>query len=308
MNTEKEKQEKLKWYDSGNIINNSIIGIILLIIICSQSFAVSSSGSLSLFGSVINHNSIYLLVLIYCVFLKTKFGKKYFNYLNVFLIFVYFIATITSFLTVIQSFSLNTVLSFTINFVLVVYMIHTFFRDTRYWKEFRLNNSPFNEFSNDSYFYSVIVVSIFLLAVNLISTVAVSGVILSMLDAIYLVLFGRFIYLYRYYLDSNNKDTDNAGNFDEIRESIKNTFDDTSNKVKDLLDEANINKTIDGIKEATTEVVDNVKTQINVVVNDEKKKEDVSKKTDDNKKQQSNKKNYKNKNYSKNNKVKGDDK
>jgi hypothetical protein len=187
-------------------------------------------------------------------------------------------------------------------------MIHTFFRDTRYWKEFRLNNSPFNEFSNDSYFYSVIVVSVFLLAVNLISTVAVSGVILSMLDAIYLVLFGRFIYLYRYYLDSNNKDTDNAGNFDEIRESIKNTFDDTSNKVKDLLDEANINKTIDDIKEATTEVVDNVKTQINEVVNDEKKKEDVSKKIGDNKKQQSKKKNYKNKNYSKNNKVKGDDK
>jgi hypothetical protein len=259
---EKSKDKEIKWYDSGHMINNLIIVVILLTIIFSQAFAVSSSGSLSLFGSVINHNSIYLLALIYFIFLKFNFGKKYFNYFNVFLVFVYFIATITSLLTVIQSFTLSTVLSFTINFVLVVYMIHTFFRDTRYWNELRLYNSPFNEFSNDSYFYAVIVVTVFLLMVNLISTVALSGVIISILDALYFILLGRFIYLDRQYLDKRKKNIKSIGNFDEIRDTIKSTIDDASDKVKDFIEENNIDEKIDDLKDNVSDASKNIKNKI----------------------------------------------
>ena len=223
-----EKEKKLKWYDNANTITSLMIGVILLIVICSQSFTTTENNSLSVFSSIINHNSLYLVVLVYFVFLKTKKGKQYFNYLNTFLVFIYLITTITSLLTVIQSFSLNTVLSLAENTILLLYMIHTLFRDTLIWKEFRLNYSPFNEITNESYFYSLIVVVVFMLVVNLISTVVFRGLLISCLDAVYVVLLGRYIYLYREYLDLHQLDSDNEGNFDEVRKDIQEVLDSTT--------------------------------------------------------------------------------
>ena len=72
----KKKNTEIKWFDSGNIITSFIIGIIALIIICSQSFAVSSNNTFQMFGSVINHNSIYLLVVVYFIILKKKNKRR----------------------------------------------------------------------------------------------------------------------------------------------------------------------------------------------------------------------------------------
>ena len=153
----KTKKEIIEWYDNPNFISNLMIVLIFSIIICSQSFAIGDNNSLQLFGSIINYNTVYILVLIYFLSLKTSMGKKYFNYLNLFVIFIYLVNTITSFLTVIQDFSLSTVLSFSIVFVLFIYIIHTFLRDTRLWKDFNMKVSPFNELTNDWYFYTLIV-------------------------------------------------------------------------------------------------------------------------------------------------------
>lgn len=275
MEKENNNQE-YNWYDSGNIITSLIIGVILLVIVCSQSFAVSGNSSLALFGSVINHNSIYLLVLVYFIALKTREGKKYFNYLNVFLIFIYFIATVTSLLTVVQSFSLNTILSFAMNFVLEIYLLHTMFRDTRVWKEFKLGNSPFNEITNEIYFYIVVVLSVFLLAVNLISTVVVSGVIISILDAVYAVLFSRYVFLYGSYLDSKKKDVNNSGNFDEIKDNIKNTVDEVNKKINNFVEENKIDEKIDNVKERITDEAKVLKDKINDLVEDEAIKKEVN--------------------------------
>ena len=143
-----KSKKDIKWYDSGNFITNLIIIVIALIVISSQSFAVNGDNTLALFSSVINHNTIYLLVLVYFFSLKINFGKKYFNYMNLFLLFIYIISTVTSCLTIFQSFSLNTVLDFITNFTIVIYFFHTMFRDTSYWKEYKLGNSPFNELTN----------------------------------------------------------------------------------------------------------------------------------------------------------------
>ena len=243
------KTNKIKWYESGNVITTLLIIVILAAIFCSQSFAVVGDSSFSTFTSVINHNSLYLVVLIYFVLLKTKGGKKYFNYLNVFLIFFYFIAMITSFLTLIQSFSLTTIIDFLKNLVLVIYLIHTFFRDTVVWKEFRLGRSPFNEIRNESYFYALLVLIVFDLVVNLISTVVVSGLFISVLDAIYLLLFGRYIYLYREYLDYHDLDANNEGSFDEIREDIAKGGVEVKEKINEVLDKTDIDdKIVDATK------------------------------------------------------------
>lgn len=239
----KEKINNNEWYNSGSSIVSLIVCTIVAIIIFSQSYANGGENSLTLFGSVINHNVVYFLVLIYFVFLKTNIGKQYFNYLNILLIFIYFINFATSLLTVVQSFSLNTVFVFTLNFLFVVYMIHTFFRGTRFWKEFRLYNSPFNELSNDCFFYSIVVLSIFLLIVNLILTAVFSGVVISLLDTLYFILLGRYIYIYRKYLDDKKIDVDNDGNFDELRENVKKIIEMTNKDLETAISrDGNINK------------------------------------------------------------------
>ena len=232
----KTKKEIIEWYDNPNFISNLMIVLIFSIIICSQSFAIGDNNSLQLFGSIINYNTVYILVLIYFLSLKTSMGKKYFNYLNLFVIFIYLLNTITSFLTVIQDFSLSTVLSFSIVFVLFIYIIHTFLRDTRLWKDFNMKVSPFNELTNDWYFYTLIVLSTGLLIVKLISTLLFSGVILSIFDCLYIIILGRYIYLYRDYLDDKNKDSNNSGNFDEIKDLVKDTIDDAATQIKKVID------------------------------------------------------------------------
>ncbi len=224
----------IKWYNDANLISTLIIGCILVIILLGQSFAVGEG--LSLIGSIINHNSTYFVLLIYFIFLNFRFGKRYFNYLNAVLILLYLILTVTSFLTIIHSFSLTTVLTFTIHFVLLIYLLHTMVRGTRFWKEFHFQNSPFNELTNEWLFYCVFVLATFLLAVRLISTTVLDGVILSLMDSIYYILFARFIFLYRDYLDKKKKDVDNKGNFDEIKNKIQEKIDDASNAVQDFLD------------------------------------------------------------------------
>ena len=230
---EKEKKEEtLKWYDNGYFITISIIAIISLIIISSQSF-VGGEVSFTLFSSIINHNSIYLLVLTYFILLQFPFGKKYFNYLNVFLIFVYFITSVTSFLTVIQSFTLITLLTFLLHFLLLIYLTHTFLRGTRFWTEFHLSSSPFNELTNDTFFYIISVIAVISLLVNLISTVVFSGMLLSILDTCYYLLLGRYIYLYYEFLERNKIDYKNDGNFDVVREKVQAVLDKT--EVDDLI-------------------------------------------------------------------------
>lgn len=259
------KKEKIKWYESGNAITNLIIGIIILIIICSQSFAVVTNASLDLFSSVINHNSIYLLILVYFIFIKTKVGKRYFNYLNIFLVFLYFISTITSLLTLIQSFSLNTILAFVENSVLLIYLVHTMFRDTRLWKEYHISKSPFNEISNDGYYNALIVIVVFTLVINLISTVVVSGLFISILDAIYILLFGRYIYLYRDYLDYHKLDSDNEGNFDGLRKDIQNVLDSTT------IDDKAV-EIVNNIKDTTEDLIDKGKDKVDEVFNKKEEK------------------------------------
>ena len=255
-----KSKKDIKWYDSGNFITNLIIIVIALIVISSQSFAVNGDNTLALFSSVINHNTIYLLVLVYFFSLKINFGKKYFNYMNLFLLFIYIISTVTSCLTIFQSFSLNTVLDFITNFTIVIYFFHTMFRDTSYWKEYKLGNSPFNELTNEWYFYTIIVLGVFSLCVSLISAVEVSGVVLSILDFIYIGLVGRYIFLYREYLDTKKININNKGNFDEIKENIKETLDNATEKVVNVIDgyhiDEKISNTIDKVSEATRDLKD----------------------------------------------------
>ena len=164
---DKSVKKRVEWYNDASTITTGLIGLIIITILLSQSFAIKNGlSAVDILSSILTHNSIYLCVCLYFIALKTKFGKKYFDHLNVVLILFYLFTTFTSFLTVFQSFNLDSLMSLFIHEFIVLYLVHTFFRGTRIWKEFKLSKSPFNEFSNEGYFYTVIILGVILLAIN----------------------------------------------------------------------------------------------------------------------------------------------
>lgn len=261
--------KKIKWYNSANMITSLIIGTILLIIVFTQSFALGRNGSIELFTSIINHNSVYLFILIYFILIKFYIGKRYFNYLSVFVIFIYFITTTTSFLTLIQAFSLITSLDFLINMLLLVYLLHTLMRDTRVWREFYLSKSPFNEMPNEFMFYSILLISAILLVVNLISTIAISGVFISVLDTVYIMLMARYIYLYRVFLDKKKIDVGDTMNLEDLKEKINEVdkkvstrLDEFGKDIDNYVKEKEIDKKIDKAKDTVVKTAKDVGKQI----------------------------------------------
>lgn len=247
MELEKNKTE-IEWYDNPGIVTNVIIALIAVIIILSQSFAINNNLSTQeILRSIINHNSVYLIVLVYFVALKTKIGKRYFDFLNVFLILLYFITGVTSILTVFQSFSLETLISCAMHLVLFIYLFHTFFRRTRVWREFHLTKSPFNEIKNDAYFYSITVLVVLLLAIDLIATTTFDGTVLALFDAIYMVLFARYVYLYGCFLDNKEKKINPTTSIEEIKEKVE--------EVKERLDDVvdDIQDKVEGVVKEVTD-------------------------------------------------------
>lgn len=213
----KNEKEQLKaWYDSPSSIINLLILFTVIIIVLSQAFAVNNSLSAEeIFRSLLNHNILYLIGLIYFIPLKTKSGRKYFNYLNIFLIIIYFIFTVASILTMVQSFGITSLISFIINIIFLIYISHNLLKNTKIWKELKMSSSPFYEISNENYFYSIVITSVIMLAVNLIAATTFDGVVLSILSTIYNCLLARYIYLYQVHIEN----PDEADIFTEMDKS-----------------------------------------------------------------------------------------
>lgn len=197
-----EVKRESEWYDNPNFLTSIILGVIIVIIVLSQAFAVKNNiGTLNILRSLFNHNSTYVIALVYFALIKFKVGKKYFNFINVFYIFMYVLIVLASFLTIFQSFGIFSLTNLLLNLVLLFFMIYTFLGSSRYWKEFNLDQIPFDEVSNEWYFYSICILSFVVLLANLIGATNFDSVILSLFDAIYIILFGRYIYLYKEYED-----------------------------------------------------------------------------------------------------------
>lgn len=316
MNKVDNQTKELGWYDNPNVITSLLILMIALIVILSQSFAVNNGLSVTeILSSILNHNIGYLLVCIYFVALKTKIGKQYFDFFNVFLIVLYGLTSVTSLLTVLQSFGLGSLLGFIIDLMILIYMVHTFLRSTRIWKSMGMSQSPFNEISNNGYFYSILVLSVTLLAVNLISTTSFDGTILALMDAGYTILFIRYVFLYGEFLNSKKISINNKGNFEQYKEIIKDQVSDfveenkldekfevVKDKVTDFVEDvkektidvkeeieekieaAKIDEKIEVAKEKVGEFVEEVKSDVEELVNSGKKKEEVKKSSEEKKK------------------------
>ena len=286
-----EKKNKISWIDDARKITSILIVLMIAIIILSQSFAINNNlSTIDILKNIVNHNVVYLLLLIYFVSIKTYFGKKNFNYFNLILIAIYMITSITSLLNLFQSLSLSSIISFVLNITLLIYISHVFLRNTRLWKELNLSKSPFNELSNDWLLSAAIVLTVTKLAVTLIFTTSIDGAFLSFLDCIFGCFFVRYIYLYRDYLDMKKKDINNKGNFDELRADIKDTIDSIKNKTDldekfvelkdkatDYIKEKKIDEKIDSVKDKIGDTVDDIKEKTNEFIKDNKIDEKIEK-------------------------------
>ena len=229
-----ENERRLEWYDNPNALTNVILVVAIIIIIISQSMAVNSDVSgMVMLRNLFNHNFTYIAAIIYFVLLKTKIGKRNFNIINAIYICLYVLNTVASIFTIFQSFNLSSIISFLLNLLIVCYMSHTFLRDTRIWNDFNLDKLPFDEVKNDWYFNSVCVISLVLLLINLININGINGIITTLFDTVYIILFGRYIYLYKKYNDSKKKLLeDSKDKINEKEETTKKSSKNTKSKNK----------------------------------------------------------------------------
>lgn len=196
-----EKREK-EWYDNPNLITTMLIGVIILSIILSQSFAIRNHlDTATILRSILNHNSLYLFALVYFIFLKTRIGRKYFHFLNMFISVFFCLMTIASMFTIFQSFGLSSFVNLALNIVMTIYFIYVFIRDTVLGSELKITEAPMDEVNNNQYFYVICVLIIISLVVDLVGASTFDGIVIALLDAVYYALFARYIFLYKEFQD-----------------------------------------------------------------------------------------------------------
>ena len=195
-NTEKD------WFDSPRMVTYVIIGLLIVLIILSQSFAINSQlGTSDIIRSILNHNSIYVLTLIYFVMLHFKVGKKYFDHLNVIMLIFFGLITLASMFTVFQSFGLASLLQLGINILFTVYFLYAFISNTVIGKELHLSTSVIVELKNEQYFYLITTLLVIHLVVALINSTSFESIVISLLEVLFYFLFARYISLYKEYDD-----------------------------------------------------------------------------------------------------------
>ena len=198
MNKSKEKD----FFDSPSMITYILIGLLVVLIILSQSFAIQSHMAAGdIFRSIINHNSIYLVSLIYFILIRVKFGKKYFDYLNVIMFVFYLLTAFASLFTIFQSFGFDSILNLAFNVLITLYFGYSFFTSTVIGKDLRLSDSPLAEINNRQYYYLLIGIIAISLIVSLVSVNSFEDVVVYLLEAIYQFMFVRYIYLYKEYIE-----------------------------------------------------------------------------------------------------------
>ena len=223
------KSNEKDFFDSPSMITYILIGLLVVLIILSQSFAIQSHMEASdIFRSIINHNSIYLVSLIYFILIRVKFGKRYFDYLNVIMFVFYLLTTFASLFTIFQSFGFASILSLAFNVLITLYFGYSFFTSTVIGKDLKLSDSPLAEINNGQYYYLLIGIIAISLIVSLMSVNSFEDVVVYLLEAIYQFMFVRYIYLYKEYiekkeLDSSLEKEKKDEKIEEVKEEDKNT-------------------------------------------------------------------------------------
>lgn len=213
------KNNEKDFFDSPSMVTFILIGLLVVLIILSQSFAIQSHMEAGdIFRSIINHNSIYLVSLIYFILIRVKFGKKYFDYLNLIMFTFYLLTTFASLFTIFQSFGFSSILTLAFNVLITLYFGYSFFTSTVIGKDLKLSDSPLAEINNGQYYYLLIGIIAISLIVSLISVNSFEDVVVYLLEAIYQFMFVRYIYLYKEYIERKEESNNISKDNDKLKE------------------------------------------------------------------------------------------
>lgn len=199
----KEKE----WYDDENLITSMLIGLLILIIIVSQSFAIRNQLGLGfMVRSLLNYNSIYLIFLTYFILIKTKFGKRNFNVCNICLIVIQMLVVLASLFNIFQVFHVTTITNFILNGMVFIYMIYSLLKDTALWERFHLSKLSFERIENQYYFYIISAVAGLSLIIGIFSSFSFDTVVLSLLKTMMMIGIARYLYLWLNYQEKRTKE------------------------------------------------------------------------------------------------------
>ena len=200
------KSNERDFFDSPNMITYILIGLLVVLIILSQSFAIQSHMEAGdIFRSII----------------KVKFGKKYFDYLNVTMFVFYLLTTFASLFTIFQSFGFYSILNLAFNVLITLYFGYSFFTSTVIGKDLGLSDSPLSEINNGQYYYILIGIIAISLIVSLVSVNSFEDVVVYLLEAMYQFMFVRYVYLYKEYIERKELEASKEKKQDEEKPKEK---------------------------------------------------------------------------------------
>lgn len=203
LNDRKEKE----WYDDANVVTSLLIGILILILIISQAFAIRHQMGIDyMLRSLFNYNTIYVFFLSYFVLLKTKVGKRYFQLMNVILTVLEVLVLFGSILNVIQFFGLGTLFNLIMNIVLLTYMGYVLLRETKIWDLFHFEGLQLHLIKNSQFFTALSFINIIILVIELINSIEFDHVVLKLMECIYMIGFARYLYLYQDYQEKKERE------------------------------------------------------------------------------------------------------
>ena len=91
------------------------------------------------------------------------------------------------------------------NLVILFYITYTFTKETKFYKDLKLESIPFDEVTHEWYFYTICILSVILLVSDLIIVENLQSIVLALLNTVYVILFSRYVYLYNCYLENKKK-------------------------------------------------------------------------------------------------------
>ncbi len=176
--------------DPSKITNGIIVSLLLYMLISIIYNYISDLGLLDLFGK----HFFYILLTLYFILLKTKFGKESFSYMNVILAILLGIKALGSFFNLLTTFNFETLLSLFVYGFFFLYFINAFFY--KYLEKINKIKNINNKIS----FYllcSILFILYLLLLIKYIKVYSVVKIIGMIIECIILVFFARYIYLYK---------------------------------------------------------------------------------------------------------------
>lgn len=172
------------------ITNALIIGLLIYMLFSIADNYVSNNGLLDLIGN----SFFYIYLTIYFLLLKTQFGQERFSYMNVILGALLGIHLIGSLFNILTTFNFTMIFNLVVDLLLFIYFISSFFN--KY-----LNKIEWIKGMNNKIIFYIlcIVILIFylLLLIKYVSVLPVLKILRYIVELFVLLLFSRYIYLYK---------------------------------------------------------------------------------------------------------------